>query len=61
MEEEVRTRWKDYFAVLLERDRDNNAQVPDHRKGQSEGQDADQETECAEEISVEVIRECIGG
>ena len=58
-EEEVRTRWKDYFAVLLESNQDNNAQVPDHRKGQSEGEDVDQETECAEEISVEEVHECI--
>ena len=45
-EEEVRMRWKDYFATLLESDQNNNAQVPDHRKGLSEGEDADQETEC---------------
>ena len=39
------------MATLLESDQDNNAHVPDHRRGLSEAQDADQETE--------EVRECI--
>ena len=40
-EEEVRMRWKEQFASLLESDQDNNAQGPDHREGPRGDQDAD--------------------
>ncbi|MDA8002510.1 MAG: hypothetical protein MPL62_14625, partial [Alphaproteobacteria bacterium] len=40
-EEEVRMRWKEYFASLLESDQNNSAQGPDHREGPRGDQEAD--------------------
>ena len=60
-EEEVRARWKDYFASLLESDQNSITQVPGQRVEQRRDQDANQlDADCTEKISVEEVRECIG-
>lgn len=55
-EVEDRVRWKDYFATLLESDKNNDAQVPECWEGPSV---VDQAAECTVEISVEDVQECI--
>ena len=49
-EEEVRTRWKDYFVTLLESEQTNNAQVLEY--GEAPRQ-VNQAAECTDKISVE--------
>ena len=59
-EEEVRTRWKDYFASLLESDLNSNTQVLGQRVEQRRDQDANQlDANCTVKISVAEVRECI--
>lgn len=57
--EEVRARWKDYFASLLESDQNSNTQVLGQRVEQRRDQDANLlDADCREKISVEEVREC---
>ena len=56
-EEEVRARWKDYFASLLESDQNSNTQVLGQRVEQRRDQDANQmDADCTEKISVEEVQ-----
>ena len=58
-EKEVRTRWRDYFASLLESDQ-SNTQVPGQMVEQRRDQGVNQlDVDCAEKINVEEVRECI--
>ena len=59
-EKEVRARWRDYFASLLESDQNSNTQVPGQRVEQRRDQDVNQlDVDCTEKISVEEVRKCI--
>ena len=61
-EEEVRARWKDYFASLLESEQNSNTQMPGQRVEQRRDEDVNQlGVDCTEKISVEEVRECIRG
>ena len=54
---EVRARWKDYFASLLESDQNSNTQVLGQRVEQRRDQDANQlDSDCTEKISVEEVQ-----
>ena len=56
-EEEVRARWKDYFASLLESDQNSNTQEPGQRVEQRRDQDANQlDADCTEKISAEEVQ-----
>ena len=58
-EKEVRARWKDYFASLLESDQNSNTQVPGQRMEQRRDQDVNQlDVDCTEKIREEVCK-CI--
>ena len=59
-EKEVRAKWKNYFASLLESDQNSNTQVLGQRVKQRRDQDVNQlDVDCTEKISVEEVRECI--
>ena len=59
-EKEVRARWRDYFASLLESDQNSNTRVPGQRVKQRRDQDVNQLVrDCTEKISVEEVCECI--